>query len=101
VAEAVPDADMNAIKTIAQAVVSRPGHVAVLLTATSAASVIVARAPDVQVDAARILKQLIAHFGGRGGGRPELAQGGGLMAPADEIVAAARQLVTAALTADG
>jgi alanyl-tRNA synthetase len=84
---------MNAIKTIAQGVASRPGYVAVLLTATSPASVVVARAPDVPVDAARVLKQLIAHFGGKGGGRPELAQGGGLMARADEIVAAARQLL--------
>jgi alanyl-tRNA synthetase len=97
VAEAVPDADMNAIKTIAQGVAARPGHVAVLLTATSPASVIIARAPDVQVDAARILKQLITHFGGKGGGRPELAQGGGLMARADEIVASARQQVATAL----
>ncbi len=97
VAEAVPDADMNAIKTIAQSVASRPGHVVVLLTAASPASVIVARAPNVPVDCGRVLKQLIAHFGGKGGGRPELAQGGGLLARADEIVAAARQLLSAAL----
>ncbi len=97
VAEAIPDADMNAIKTIAQGVASRPGHVAVLLTATSPASVIIARASDVPVDAARMLKQLITHFGGKGGGRSELAQGGGLMARADEIVAAARQLLFTAL----
>ena len=68
-----------------------------LLTAASPASVIVARAPDVPVDCGRVLKQLIAHFGGKGGGRPELAQGGGLHARADEIVAAARQLLSAAL----
>jgi alanyl-tRNA synthetase len=97
VAEAVPDADMNALKTIALAVASRPGHIVVLLTASSPASVIVARAPNVPVDCARVLKQLIAHFGGKGGGRPELAQGGGLLARADEIVASARQLVSAAL----
>ena len=101
VAEAVPDADMNAIKTMAQGVASRPGHVAVLLTSTSPASVIIARAPDVPVDAARMLKQLITHFGGKGGGRSELAQGGGLMARADEIVAAARQLLATALGAGG
>jgi alanyl-tRNA synthetase len=100
VAEAVPDADMNAIKTIAQTVASRPGHVVVLLTAESPASVIVARAPNVPVDCGRLLKQLIAHFGGKGGGRPELAQGGGLLARADEIVAAARQLLSAALGGD-
>jgi alanyl-tRNA synthetase len=97
VAEAVPDADLNAIKTIAQSVASRPGHVVMLLTAASPASVIVARAPNVPVDCGRVLKQLIAHFGGKGGGRPELAQGGGLLARADEIVAAAKQLLSAAL----
>jgi alanyl-tRNA synthetase len=101
VAEAIPDADMTAIKTIAQGVASRPGHIAVLLTATSPASVIVARAADVPVDAARLLKQLTTHFGGKGGGRPELAQGGGLMAQADEIVAAARQQLSAALAGGG
>jgi alanyl-tRNA synthetase len=101
VAEAIPDADMNAIKTIAQGVASRPGHIAVLFTATSPASVIVARASDVPVDAAGILKQLIAHFGGKGGGRPELAQGGGLMARADQIVAAARQQLSTALAGGG
>ena len=93
VAEAVPDADMNAIKTIAQSVAARPGHAAVLLTASSPASVVISRAADVPLDAARVLKQLIAQFGGKGGGRPELAQGGGLAASTDEILAAARQLL--------
>jgi alanyl-tRNA synthetase len=101
VAEAIPDADMNGIKTIAQSVVSRPGYIAVLLTATQPASVIVARASDVPVDAGRLLKQLTTHFGGKGGGRPELAQGGGLMARADEIVAAARQQLSTALAGSG
>jgi len=101
VAEAVPDADMNAIKTIAQSVATRPGHVVVLLTASSPASVIVARAPNVPVDCGRVLKQLVAHFGGKGGGRPELAQGGGLMASADEIVAAARRLLSESLGQGG
>ena len=99
VAEAVPGADMNALKTIAQSVASRPDHFVVLLTSGSPVSVIVARAANVPVDSGRILKQLIAHFGGKGGGRPELAQGGGLMGRADEIVAAARHLLSSALTA--
>jgi alanyl-tRNA synthetase len=99
VAEAVPGADMNAIKTVAQSVAARAGHVAVLLTAASPASVVVARAADVPLDCARIVKQLIAHFGGKGGGRPELAQGGGLLARADEIVAAARRLLSELLDA--
>ena len=86
---------------VAQSVAARAGHVAVLLTAGSPASVVVARAVDVPLDCGRIVKQLIAHFGGKGGGRPELAQGGGLLARADEIVAAARRLLSELLDSRG
>jgi alanyl-tRNA synthetase len=99
VAEAVPDADMNGIKTIAQSVAARPGHAALLLTAASPVSIVIARASDVPLDAARLLKQLIAQFGGKGGGRPELAQGGGLAASTDEILAAAMQALSTATQA--
>jgi alanyl-tRNA synthetase len=78
VAEALPGLDVNGLKTIAQHIASRPGHVAVLVTASSPVSAVIARAADLSVDAAAVLKQLTAEFGGRGGGRPELAQGGGL-----------------------
>jgi hypothetical protein len=36
---------------------------------------------------------LLDRFGGRGGGRPELAQGAGLVGKSDEILAAARELL--------
>ena len=94
VAEAVSDADLNAIKIMAQAIAARPGHAAVLLTSSSPVSVVVARAADVSLDAAGVLKQLIARFGGKGGGRPELAQGGGLVAGIDEILTLAKQLLS-------
>ncbi|MFP5379893.1 MAG: DHHA1 domain-containing protein, partial [Vicinamibacteria bacterium] len=54
---------------------------------------VVARSADVDVDAGAVLKSLVASFGGRGGGKPDLAQGGGLDAPADELIAAARDLL--------
>jgi alanyl-tRNA synthetase len=47
----------------------------------------------VPIDAAAILRGLTAKFGGRGGGRPELAQGGGLAGTPEEILAAARELL--------
>jgi len=36
---------------------------------------------------------LIAQFGGRGGGRSELAQAGGLIGSPSDIIAAVRRLV--------
>jgi alanyl-tRNA synthetase len=41
----------------------------------------------------RVLQQLLKRFGGRGGGKPELAQGAGLTGDPQEIVAAARELL--------
>jgi hypothetical protein len=37
---------------------------------------------------------LLDRFGGRGGGRPELAQGAGLVGGHDDIVATARELLS-------
>ena len=39
------------------------------------------------------LATLVGRFGGKGGGRPDLAQGGGLDAPADAILDAARAAI--------
>ena len=50
------------------------------------------------MDAARVLKALLGRFGGKGGGRPELAQGGGLEASAESVVEAARALLSATPT---
>jgi hypothetical protein len=40
-----------------------------------------------------VLKALLGQFGGRGGGKPDLAQGGGLVGDAAEVLAAARELI--------
>ena len=45
-----------------------------------------------------VLKALLGRFGGKGGGRPEMAQGGGLDASAESVVAAARALLSATTT---
>jgi alanyl-tRNA synthetase len=85
--------DANGLKSLAAVIVSRPGHVAVLLGTPTPSPIVVARAPDVSVDSGAILKQLIAAFGGKGGGRPELAQGGGLTGAAEAMVEKARALL--------
>ncbi|MGH8637856.1 MAG: DHHA1 domain-containing protein, partial [Burkholderiales bacterium] len=88
----VPGFEMNGIKTIAQSITSRPAYVAILWTAATPASVVVARAAGVALDAAGLLKALIAKLGGKGGGRPELAQGT-LTATRAQIVEAVNELL--------
>jgi alanyl-tRNA synthetase len=78
---------------MASAIAARPGHVAVLLTATPPADIVVARAVDVGLDAAAVLRSLTAKFGGKGGGRSDLAQGGGLTGDAAQMIAFARTLL--------
>jgi alanyl-tRNA synthetase len=94
VLERADEWDANGLKALAVAIASHPGHAAVLLNG-AAGLIAVARAADVPVDASAVLKQLTAAFGGRGGGRPDFAQGGGLKGSADEILAAARRDIAA------
>ena len=84
------DVDANGLKGLASAITARPGYLVVLASASSPALVVVARSADVGVSAQQLLASLIKQFGGRGGGKPEMAQGGGLTASPDAIIAAAR-----------
>jgi alanyl-tRNA synthetase len=92
-AQRVEGFDALGLKGLAQEIAARPGHAAVLLGADSPASLVVARAGDVALDAGAIVRQLTALFGGKGGGRPELAQGGGITGAPETVLAAARELV--------
>jgi alanyl-tRNA synthetase len=86
----VPGADAGALKALAAAIVAEPGVLVVLVGEGQPAPVVAARSADVTFDAAAWMKQAAARFGGRGGGRPELAQGG-LPASADDVLAFARE----------
>jgi alanyl-tRNA synthetase len=57
--------------------------------------VVVACHPSAGVDANATLKALVAKFGGKGGGKPDLAQGGGLVGESSALVTAARELLSA------
>ena len=85
--------DGAALKALAQAVASRAGHAAVLVSSARPALVVVARAEGAPVDAGAVVKALTARFGGRGGGRPELAQAGGLDADPAAVKEEAVRLV--------
>jgi len=52
--------------------------------------VVAARSADVNIDAGAWIKRATTEFGGRGGGRPEQAQGG-IDATADQVIDFARR----------
>jgi alanyl-tRNA synthetase len=94
---AVEGWDQNGLKTLTSAITTRPGYLAALFSATSPSAAVIARAPDVAIDCALILKKLIERFGGKGGGRPDLAQGGGLQGDSAEMLRLTRELISAAV----
>lgn len=90
VAQALDGCDAPGLKAIAASIAATPGACAAVFSATSPALVVIARAADVPVDAGAVLKALVAQFGGKGGGKADLAQGGGLTGDIAAIVEAAR-----------
>jgi alanyl-tRNA synthetase len=90
VVEALEGWDQGGLKTIASTIAARPGHIAVLFSTPSPSAVVIARADGSPFDSAAAMRQLIDEFGGKGGGRPDLAQGGGLQATPEALVAFAR-----------
>ena len=86
VAEAVTGWDAAGLKKLASAIASRPGMVAVLIGSDPTVPVVVARSKDVAIDAGDILKALIDRYGGKGGGKGAMAQGGGLNGPVQTIL---------------
>jgi alanyl-tRNA synthetase len=92
IAEALDGWDAQGLKAVAVALTAaQPDAVVALFTSTSPSQVVVARGTNAAVDAAALLKQLTMKFGGKGGGKPDLAQGGGLVAPVADLLAYARE----------
>jgi alanyl-tRNA synthetase len=89
--------DAVGLKSVASAVTAGRRSCVVLLSAEAPTSIVVACSPGVGVDAGTVLRALVERFGGRGGGKADLAQGGGLAAPAAEVASAARALLEAEL----
>jgi alanyl-tRNA synthetase len=90
VVDAVDGSDQTGLKALAATITARSGHVAVLFSAPGPSAAVIARAADSTLDCAALLKKLIERFGGKGGGRPDLAQGGLQGAP-DVMVEFARE----------
>lgn len=82
VAALLPERSAEELKRLAARLIADPGRIALLVAPTDKASVVFARSDDLSLDAGALLRQASAPFGGRGGGRPNLAQGG-IPNPAD------------------
>ena len=87
VAEPIEGWDQAGLKSLAASAVATPGVVVCLFSTSDPRVVVVARAADVSIDAGALLKVLIARFGGKGGGKGDLAQAGGLIGSPAEIQA--------------
>lgn len=89
-----PAADAEWIRAVAKKLAHQPGLVAFLAAPTgSGTRVIVARGPESAFDCGACLKRIAAAAGGRGGGRPEQAEGN-LPAGIDWPAAVAASLTT-------
>ena len=84
-------------KRIVQALRTRPGAVVLLGVRGERPQLIFARADDVALDVGALLRTAVAAGGGRGGGRPDFAQGG---VPTNEGLNAALQAALLALPKD-
>ena len=80
------DASVDRAKKVAQDLRARPGVVACIGVRGERPQIIVTRSDDVAADSAQLLRAAVAAAGGRGGGRPDWAQGG---VPSNEALDAA------------
>jgi alanyl-tRNA synthetase len=91
VVEALDGWDATGLKSLAVAIASSPGHDVALFSTTAPFLAVIAVSPEGRADAAAVLRALTARFGGKGGGKRDLAQGGGLAGEVTDILEAARQ----------
>jgi alanyl-tRNA synthetase len=94
VVEVLDGWDAVGLKALAAAATANSPSLAVVLFSASTPPVtVVAAGTDTGIDSSAVVKALTAKFGGKGGGRRELAQGGGFNAHSDALIAASRQLL--------
>jgi alanyl-tRNA synthetase len=91
----VIDGDANRLKALATSMVTRGGLVVVLVSRSQPALAVAARSEDVSLSCQEIVAALVKQFSGRGGGKPDLAQCGGLQGSPDAVLDLARSYVIA------
>jgi alanyl-tRNA synthetase len=91
----VLDKDQAGLRQLAQEAAADGGPAILLVSTARPASLVVSRGGDSGIDAGAVLKAIVARFGGKGGGRPELAQGGGIDADAEAVCQFGLELIAA------
>lgn len=83
------------VKQLAAALVAEPSTVALLAAVDPTPRLYFLRSPEVDLDMRALLHELTRTYGGGGGGRPEIAEGGGLPREqvADALAWAEKELV--------
>ena len=76
ITKVLADRSPDELKHLAARLTSEPGRVVLLVATTGKTSAVFGRSEDISLDVGALLRQTTAPFGGRGGGRPNLAQGG-------------------------
>jgi alanyl-tRNA synthetase len=94
---ALDDWDASGLKAIATHIAAQANAAVALFSSKSPHAVVITRSPGLPLDAMTVLGALIERFGGRGGGKADLAQGGGFSGDLPTIVAATRQLLESGL----
>ena len=90
------DRSADALKRLAARLRAQPQTIGLLAsTADNRLTVIFCRSDDLTLHVGNLLRDTLAAFGGRGGGRPDYAQGGGVApAIAPDLLAHARRLLS-------
>jgi alanyl-tRNA synthetase len=86
----VVEGDAVRLRALASALATREGLLAVLVSPSTPALAVAARSADVPIACHDLIAALAKGFAGRGGGKPDLAQCGGLHGSPDAILAAVR-----------
>jgi alanyl-tRNA synthetase len=101
VARVLVDRSPADLRSLAQRLSERPGSVALLATTGERSQLCFARADDVDVDVAALLRQACSRLDGQGGGRSHLAQGSARGADAAALEAVLAELASSCVPGCG
>ncbi len=96
ICQVLHDDDGEGMRAIAQRLIQYPGMIVLLAVGGPSPQICFARSRDVDLDMGQLLRDAAGPFGGRGGGRPHMAQGGGVDEERlTDVLDAARDMLTA------